>query len=179
MLVLSPLVTAASASAPTAPARSRSSRSKPEPTMRGPVPVLQAAKGLGVLVHDGHRVALGHRGKWPGRNRLGHIPPRSRARHSTTRDAPLCKGGSPSRLAVFLLRWRRGAQLRSPAPGSVVGPGGRQHPRAPPLPPEEQAARAAAGDRAAELGAPGPARPPSACWRPTASRRRPTAPRRC
>src|ERR1017187_7506807 len=36
MFVLSPLVTAASASAPTAPARSRSSRSNPEPTMRGP-----------------------------------------------------------------------------------------------------------------------------------------------
>ena len=36
MLVLSPLVTAASASAPTAPAFSRSSRSNPEPMMRGP-----------------------------------------------------------------------------------------------------------------------------------------------
>src|SRR5271156_4440930 len=36
MLVLSPLVTAASASAPTAPARSRSSRSNPEPMIRSP-----------------------------------------------------------------------------------------------------------------------------------------------
>ncbi len=56
----------------------------------------------------------------------------------------------------FLLRWRRGAQSRSSASGSVVGAGGRHNPRATPVPIEEQVARAAAGDRTAELGASGP-----------------------
>src|SRR5580693_9268416 len=51
MLVLSPLVTAARASAPTAPARSRSSRSKPEPTICWPFQP-------GGTVDDGHRVAV-------------------------------------------------------------------------------------------------------------------------
>ena len=163
MLVLSPLVTAARASAPMAPAFSRSSRSNPEPTMRGPVPVLESPEGPGVLVHDGHGVALGGRGRRPGRNRPGHTRRRSRARHSTTRDAGLCKGAAVrGRTAT---RWEPPAVcsycVRVPNPGpdpSGVHPRrrGGQHPRAAPLPVEEQAARAAAGHRAARLRAPRP-----------------------
>src|ERR1700722_6143511 len=49
MLVLSPLVTAARASASSAPAFSRSSRSKPDPTMQGPSHSLSRRKALGDL----------------------------------------------------------------------------------------------------------------------------------
>src|SRR3984957_14653792 len=75
MLVLSPLVTAARASASSAPALSRSSRSKPEPTMHGPSQSFSRRKALADLA----RMAT----EWP--SALGDMarpaPPRP---HPTT-----------------------------------------------------------------------------------------------
>ena len=86
MLELSPLVTAATASASSMPASSRRSRSKPTPTIvlaaRTPG---QAAERRLLAVDDGDGVAGGLDGLRPGRNRPGRTRRRRRARRPTSR----------------------------------------------------------------------------------------------
>src|SRR5271170_3926762 len=153
MLVLSPLVTAASASAPTAPALSRSSRSKPEPTIRGPSHSFRRRKARAFL----SMIAT----EWPWATREMARPEPTRPhpttitctpQHNTPRGA-VQRGGTEAG-ARLLLRWRRGARSRTSAPRPFVGDHSRHHPRAAALSAEEQAARAATGYRAAQLRTP-------------------------
>ena len=180
MFVLSPLVTAASASAceragllevVAVEARAHDARA---------VPVLEAPEGLGRLVDDGHGVALGAEGD--GEARADAATPDDDDVHATVQHAASGRAKSRARersavsfycVAVATPTTRPGR--RSPCPAVAA----RGHPRDPPLPAEEQAARAAAGHRAAGDGAAEPAHRPRRAGARTASRPRPTAPRRC
>ena len=164
MLVLSPLVTAARASAWSAPAFSRSSRSKPEPTMQGPSQSLRRRKARDDLSMTAT--------EWPSAlERDGQAGPhpatarrRSRARHSATRRVGSCKkpiGARRSRgIPSTVWPWRTPTTSGPAAAGAPARHRGRGHPRDPALSDEEPAARAAAGDRAAGHGAAEPAHRP-------------------
>ncbi len=106
----------------------------------------------------------------------------------TGRRAACATGGGAAWTGVAARRARRPGSAPTAAPAAAASPAAGppvatavelDSPRDPPLPAEEQAPRPAAGHRAAEHRAAGPAHRPSACSPPTASRRRPTAPRRC
>ena len=148
--MLSPLVTAARASAPMAPARSRSSRSNPEPTIRSPShSVGQAAEGPGGAVDDGHGVPLfgeghGQPGADPAATDHHDVHPDSATRPATgckERRPPRARGGSmaASGLGSTVGRWTRGipkteaARHRPARPGRAGrGSSRRSTPRRPP-----------------------------------------------
>src|SRR5580704_16215139 len=88
MFVLSPLVTAASASASSAPAFSRSSRSNPDPTMQGPSHSLRRRKALADL----SKMAT----EWPSALRERARPEPTRPHPTTITCTPQCNTPRPS-----------------------------------------------------------------------------------
>src|SRR6516165_568013 len=175
MLVLSPLVTAARASACSAPAFSRSSRSKPEPTMQGPSQPFRRLKARAFLSTTATVC--------PSAVRERARPEPTRPHPTTTTCMPQCN--TPGRTVQsrtqeaggLLLLWGRGhahrldrhldrrtaghVTARHPRAGGfrhapVTVPGGRPgiDSRDAALPPEEQVARTAARHRTAGDGAP-------------------------
>ena len=155
--MLSPLVTAASAPASSAPAFSRSSRSNPEPTMRGPSQPLRRRKARDDLSMTAT--------EWPSALREMARPEPTRPHPTTITCTPQCntlgrvvqkpgrkRGGS------FLLLCGRGdpdPTSRPTVPLPAVA--AEDIPETRSLPAQEQTARAAAGHRAAGHGAAEPA----------------------
>src|ERR1039458_8236621 len=137
ILVLSPLVTAASASAWSAPAFSRSSRSKPEPTMQGPSQPLRRRKARDDLSMTAT--------EWPSALSETARPDPTRPQPTTITCTPQCN--TPRRVLQklgvngrrFLLLCGRGdPHHHAPPPGPPARRRGRGHPRDPALPDEEQ-----------------------------------------
>src|ERR1700683_906617 len=144
MFVLSPLVTAASASASSAPAFSRSSRSNPDPTMQGPSQSLRRRKAL----VDLSRTAT----EWPSELSERVRPDPTRPHPTTMTCTPQCNtprrvlqkpGLHGRRLLLLCARGdpdHRDPVSGAPAPGPPARRRGGGDPRDPPLPLENKGA---------------------------------------
>ena len=98
---------------------------EPRPHDAGAVPLLEAAEGLGRLVQDGHRMALGAEGDGEARPDAATPDDDRRARHSATRRARVCaKSGDSWAIPSTVWPWRP-PPPRRPAPRSRC-PGSRR-----------------------------------------------------